>query len=446
MKLSCLPKIAFYLGSAVFVAGGAVYSDGAQARDAKSSKKDDKAPAQTYPNAKRVDPSKPSLGAAQKKISKAYDLIGEDKTDEANKLLDEVLSDSKLTPYAKALASYVKGQVKSQNDDNAGAIVLMKEAVSLDAMPNANQFPAMYALGQLYLVEEKYPEAIAALDEYVKQSGEDTAKVGALKANAYYRMEKYQDAINTMKVALTKTDKPEDSWNQILMASLFELEQYDEAAKIAEANLAKDPGNKKLVQQLSSIYINAKKEAKALEIMSAAKTKGLFTTEDDYKQLVQLYNFAEKPKEGAEVLEEGFSKGIVKPSYAMYKLLGDSYALSEQEPKAIEAYAKASPLASDGEADFQRGQLLINAERYADAKAALTQALSRGVKRQGAAYVLIGNAENELGNKQAAIAAMEKAKGYDETRAMADTWLRSLKAGGVVKTVPAKPQKPQKTK
>jgi tetratricopeptide (TPR) repeat protein len=128
----------------------------------------------------------------------------------------------------------------------------------------------------------------------------------------------------------------------------------------------------------------------------------------------------------------------------MYKLLGDSYALSDNEPKAIEAYTKASPLATDGESDFQRGQLMINAERWADAKAALTQALSRGIKRQGAAYVLLGNAENELGDKQGAIAAMEKARGYDETRAMADTWLRSLKAGGVVKT--AKPQKPQKQK
>jgi hypothetical protein len=208
MTLPCLPKLAFYLGAAALVAGGVVHTDLAYARESKSSKKEEnKGP--SYPNATRQEPSKPSLGNAQKKISKAYDLVGEDKLDEANKLLDDVLGESKLTPYAKALASYVKGQIKSQQDDNAGAIALLKEAVDADAMPNSNQFPAMYALAQLYLVEEKYPESVAALDAYMKASGDDSAKVLALKANAYYRMEKYQDAVNTMKQAMAKTDMPE---------------------------------------------------------------------------------------------------------------------------------------------------------------------------------------------------------------------------------------------
>lgn len=445
-----LPCFAILLGAAALGAAGTAAAapyGGGRSHDPSAShaKKDEAKDAKNnYPNATRVEPSKPSLGKAQSKLSKVNDLIADDKNEQADKLLDELLADSSLTPYAKAMASYFKGQIKSQQDDNASAITLLKQAVDLDVMPNANQFPAMYALAQLYLVEEKYPEAVAMLDAYVKQSGEETAKVLAFKANAYYRMEKYQQAVDTMKAAMAKTDKPEESWRQILMASLFELEKFDEAAQIAEADLAKDPNNKKLVQQLSSIYINAKQESKALNLMADAKSRGLFNTEDDYKQLAQLYNYADKPKEGAAALEEGFQKGVVKPSYAMYKLLGDSYALSDQEAKAIEAYGKASPMATDGEADFQRGQLLVNSERYADAKAALTQALSRGVKRQGAAYVLLGNAESELGNKQAAIEAMQKARGYEETRAMADTWLRSLNAGVPVKKAP--PQKVQRQK
>lgn len=449
MTSSRLPRFAFLLGAAALFAAGlatAAPYGGSKSRDPSAShaKKEEGKEKNNYPNATRVEPSKPSLGKAQSKLSKVNDLIADDKTDQAEKILDELLADGNLTPYARAMASYFKGQIKSQQDDNAAAIPLLKQAVELDVMPNANQFPAMYALAQLYLVEEKYPESIAMLDAYVKQSGDETAKVLAFKANAYYRMEKYQEAVDTMKAAMAKTDKPEESWRQILMASLFELEKFDEAGKIAEADLAKDPNNKKLVQQLSSIYINAKQETKALALMSDAKARGLFNTEDDYKQLAQLYNFADKPKEGAEALEEGFQKGVVKPSYAMYKLLGDSYALADNDAKAIEAYGKASPLATDGEADFQRGQLLVNTEHYAEAKAALTQALSRGVKRQGAAYVLLGNAENELGNKQAAIDAMQKARGFEETRAMADTWLRSLNAGVQIKKAP--PQKVQKQK
>ena len=173
--------------------------------------------------------------------------------------------------------------------------------------------------------------------------------------------------------------------------------------------------------------------SRSLALLSDAKSKGLITTADDYKLLAQLYGQAEKPAEGAALIEEGLAKGAIQPNYDMYKLLGDSYSLAENENKAIDAYAKASPLAKDGEADLLRGQLLINNQQWAPAKESLTKALSRGVKRQGAAYVLLGNAENELGNKAAAIAAMEKAKSYEETREMAGTWLKMIKGGGVPK-------------
>lgn len=440
MKLGSLHRFAFCVGTAVLL-GGACYSDFAAAREPSArSKKDDKKE-NAYPHATRQEPKVSLSESAQKKINKAFDLMQEEKYAEAEKLADEVQNDGKATPYAKALALQTKGQVKWNQDDNLGAIELMKQAIALDAMPNGNQFAAMFQLAQLYLMEEKYQESLAVLDDYVKQSGDNSSKVLAVRGNDLYRLEKYPEAIETIKQALANSDKPEDSWRQILMASYFETEQYGEAAKVLEADLAKDPNNKKAIQQLASVYINDKQEAKAQQLMADAKAKGLFTTEDDYKQLAQLYNVADKPKDAAAVLEEGFQKGIIKPSYAMYKLLGDSYSLAEEDDKGIEAYAKASPLASDGEADFLRGQLLINRERWADAKAAMTQALSRGVKRQGAAYVLLGNAENELGNKQGAIAAMEKAKNYDETRKMAETWLKAIKGGVTVRTQPAQKQK-----
>jgi len=450
MTLPALPRIALLFGTAVLLGGTAisVQAQGygrSQSRGApqheqrgKQEKKEN-----AYPHATRVEPKDTDLGAAGKKIQKAFDLIEDDKLDEADKVLDEVLSGGKLTPYAKALALHTKGQVKWQKDEGPAAIENIKQAIALDTMPNANQLPAMFQLAQLYVIEEKYAEANAALDAYVKASGDDSAKVLALKGNTFYRTEKFQDAVDTMKQAIAKSDKPEDSWRQILMASLFELEQFDEAAKIAQEDLAKDPTNKKKIQQLASIYINAKQEPKALALLSEAKNKGLFSTEDDYKLLAQLYGQADRPKEGAALLEEGFQKGAIKPSYAMYKLLGDSYALGDDDAKAIEAYTKASPLATDGEADFQRGQLLINSERYAEAKTALTQALTRGVKRQGATHVLLGNALNELGDKQGAIAEMEKARSYEETRAMAETWLKSLRSGAVIKTQKQKPQAPK---
>ena len=137
-----------------------------------------------------------------------------------------------------------------------------------------------------------------------------------------------------------------------------------------------------------------------------------------------------KAKEGAAVLNEGFTKNIIKPSYEMYKLLGDSYALANDDVHAIEAYGKASPLAHDGNVDYLRGSLLMNNDRAKEAVAALRQAVSKGsLKQPGEAYILLGDAENNADNTQAAIEAWQKARGYPSTRQMADQRLKNQKGG-----------------
>jgi tetratricopeptide (TPR) repeat protein len=146
--------------------------------------------------------------------------------------------------------------------------------------------------------------------------------------------------------------------------------------------------------------------------------------------MAQLYDQLEKPKEGAAVLSEGFSKGIIKPSYEMYKLLGDSYALAEDDTHAIEAYGKASAMSKDGNVDYVRGSLLLNNDRGKEAIEALRQAVSKGgLKQTGEAYILLGDAENNAGNSAGAAAAWEKAKGYPSTKQMAEQRLKSGKSG-----------------
>lgn len=431
-------KLVLCLGAATLLAAGVASAsripgerNSDQQRSSKSSSKSSNE--NQYPNAKRNDPKTDMPGALGTKLNKAQEAAADGDSDKAINLIDEVLADKKLTPYAKAFGLYLRSNAKWEKEDGAGAIADLKEAIALDALPNSNQFPAMYTLAQFQLQEEQYADAAKSVDQYIELSGDKKPEAMAVKANALYRADKFQDAIDTMKQAIAASDKPQESWNQILMASYFELNQYDEAAKLSEQQLAKNPNDKKLIQQLASIYVNGEQNDKALKLLSDAKSRGLITTADDYKLLAQLYGQAQKPAEGAALLEEGFQKGAIQPSYEMYKLLGDSYALAENEPKAIDAYGKASPMAKDGEADLLRGQLQINNQQWAPAKESLTKALSRGVKRQGAAYVLLGNAENELGNKSAAIAAMEKAQGYEETRQMAGTWLKMIKGGGAPK-------------
>jgi predicted Zn-dependent protease len=383
-----------------------------------------------YPNATRKDPKVEMSAGTQKDLNKALDLVNENKYDEAMPLLEKIASDSKASKYAHAMALYGEAQVANGKNDDATAIAKFKEAYALDALPNNQQFQVLYNVAVMQIQTEKYQDALGTLNDWFKVTGSQKADAYALQANAYYRLDQFQPAVDSMKKALSLSDKPSDSWYQILMASYAELEQYDEAAKVLQAQLAKDPNNAKLTTQLATVYVKGKQDQKAVDLLASAKQKGLLTSESDYKLMAQLYDQLDKPKEGAAVLAEGFSKGIIKPSYEMYKLLGDSYELAGDDAHAIDAYGKASPLSKDGNVDYVRGSLLMNNDRGKEAADALRQAIAKGgLKQTGEAYILLGDAENNNDNAAAATAAWEKAKAYPSTKQMAEQRLKNMKSG-----------------
>ena len=383
-----------------------------------------------YPNAKRAEPKLDMAAGTQKDLNKALDLVNSNKYDEAEPLIKKVLDDGKSSKYARALALEAEGQIASGKQDDAAAVKYFRDAYALDALPNNQQFQVLYNVAILQIQAEQYEPALQTLDEWFKVTGAQKAEAYALQGNAYYRLDKFQQAVDSIKKALSMSDKPSDSWYQILMASYTQLDQYDEAAKILEQQLAKNPTDAKLTTQLASVYVKGKQDQKAVDLLAAAKQKGVLTGENDYKLMAQLYDQLDKPKEAAAVLNEGFSKGAIKPSYEMYKLLGDSYALAQDDPHAIEAYGKASPLSKDGNVDYVRGSLLLNNDRGKEAVEALRQAVAKGgLKQAGEAYILLGDAENNQDNNAGATAAWEKAKGYPSTRQMAESRLKNGKGG-----------------
>jgi tetratricopeptide (TPR) repeat protein len=328
-------------------------------------------------------------------------------------------------------------------DDITGAIETNEKAIALDGLDNKSQFNLVYQIAQMNLMDERYDAALAAIDQWFTLTGTETADAWALKGNSLYRLERYPDAATAIQKAISLSPDPSDTWYQILVASYYDAENFPEAAKAAESVLAKDPGNKTIARQLASIYIELEQGAKAIEVLEGAKSRGLLTEASDLRQLFQLYNYIEKPAEAARTINEGLAAGILKEDYDTLKGLGDSWVLTAQEAaeesalqkdgftKAIEAYGKAAAFAKDGEMEFMRAQLLIQEkEQFAEGKKAMEAAIAKGgLKREGEGWILLGNAESELGNQKAAIAAYEKARAFPNTREMAESWLRSARGG-----------------
>jgi tetratricopeptide (TPR) repeat protein len=381
-----------------------------------------------FPNATRKERKADWTQTGNQKVNAAYTAIDEADYETAKAKLQEVIDHKRSTNYERAIAYAGMSNIAYEEDNLSQAIDYDIKAIELDVLDNKSHFNTMFQLAQLYLMEERYEEALAAVDKWFTATGTENDAAWSLRGNALYRMDRFPEAAEAMQKAIALSPEPNDNYSQLLVASYYEGEQFDKAAQAAQAVLAKDPSDKDTLMQLASIYTELEQDDKALNLLEGAYQKGMLTAERELRQLYQMYNYLEKPQQAATVINDGMSKGVLKPSLETWKGLADAYALAENWDAAIDAYGKAAPFAQDGEMDFLRGQLLIQErDKFADGKAAIQAALAKGkLKREGEAYILLGNAEYELGNDKAAIAAYQKARSFPSAKTMADAMLKNL--------------------
>lgn len=383
-----------------------------------------------YPNATRKDPKVDMSSREQSALAKATDYVNDGEDEKALPEIEKILDGKKVSPYAEAFSKQLLGRIYWDQDKETEAMAAMSRAIELDALPNNAHFALMYQLAQMQVQAEQYEDALTTLDRFKNETGAETADQIALLGNIYYRLDKFQEAADTMKRAIASTNEPKESWNQILMASLAELDQYGAAADVLKEQLAKSPNDIKLIKQLATIYVNDDKYPEAIAVLSKAQAQGLITSSEDYVQLAKLYANADKPKEAASTLKEGITKGIVKPTYDVNKLLGDVCSQAEDDPCAIEAYTLASSQSQDGNVDYQLGFMLYYAERGAEAKVALERALKKGgLRQEGEAYILLGDIESYANNDAAALAAWRKAATFPSAKVMADQRIKAVQSG-----------------
>jgi tetratricopeptide (TPR) repeat protein len=426
MKFVKLARIALCAAMLVFASTAVVAKKSPKAAD-------------DYPNATRIEPKTTMSSSVQRDLNKAAELVNDAKDEEALPLIQKALDNKKISPYGEAFGQQLLAFIYWNQDKEDQAIAAAQRALELNALPNKQHYDLMYQLAQFEVQAEKYEDALAMLARFKKETGQENADQIAWQGNIYYRLEKYQEAADAMKRAIAASAEPKESWNQILMASLFELDQYGEAAKVLQAQLAKNPDDIKLLKQLATVYVNDNKYPQAIEVLSKAKEKGLIASSEDYVQLAKLYANADKPKEAAATLKDGMGKGIVELNYDNNKLLGDVCSQAEDDPCAIEAYGKASAQSKDGNADYQLGYLLYYADRGAEAKAALQKAIQKGgLRQEGEAYILLGDVESYANNESAALAAWAKAQGFPSTKTMADQRIKATKSGVKLKRTSSK--------
>jgi tetratricopeptide (TPR) repeat protein len=373
----------------------------------------------------------------QEQLQKGYDALNKGDTATATSELQALLDGSK-SKYAKAMALRGLALVKYNTQDYKGAIGLLQQALDNGVLPNDDYFSVLYMLAVAQQADGQYQASLDTLTKWRAEGKKETAESYAIEGNDLYRLEKYPEAIAAVKKAKSLSGKPEPQWDQILMASYAASGQDDQLVQIAQDNLAAHPDDPKAIETAIQALQQAQKYPEAIKVMEDARARGLLGSEADYVLLASLYynqalsSVEPKPlaNKAIAVIKEGMSKQIVQPNAQNYVLLGKADYVAGNIPAATQAFQKALPLATDGEPALQIANIELTSSHYAKAKTMVNQAISKGVKHMGSAYLVLAECERGLNNKTGRIAALKKAAQDPDTADHAKEMLKELGASG----------------
>ncbi|MFB9067609.1 tetratricopeptide repeat protein [Pseudofulvimonas gallinarii] len=409
----------------------------AQSADAQSRSRESrqrttqKAEENQYPNTSRAEPDRKTNERSMRRIQTAYTALNEGEYDKVTSILGELDGNARLTAYEQGLVNQGLAQAAYEQDDVETALVHWQKAVDGGGMPNNQHFQLMYQIAQLQLMEEHYDAALATVDRWLRESGSTKPEAYGLKGNALYRLERYDEAVAALDQAIGASgDSPANGLFELKMAALYEKQDYLGASQVLEELVRRRPDEVKYQINLAQTYIELEQLEKALPVMQNLRSSGKLKDTEHWRQLYQLQAYADRPADAAATITDGIQAGALPADKDTLRALGDNYYQAEMIDQAIDAYtrsAAASP--DDGNADQQRGHLLLERERNAEAREALATAMRKGNLRDpGTAYLLIGELEAEAGNNQAAIAAFREALKHDRSRGNAELWLKNLGA------------------
>ncbi len=391
------------------------------------------APVEQFPDTERESPRAVVPQRLQRPLNAFIDKAQGDEPDPNVTIAEgQALADREnAAGYARAIAYRLMADAALENDDYAAAIAYVQKSIDENALSNNEHFNSMRLLAQLQGQEEQYEAALATLDRFVAESGTTNPDDRSLRAQLLLQADRPDEAIADLEALVASTPEPKEQWLGILLAAYAETEQNEKGAAMAERLLALNPADKRRIFNAAGFYVQLEQYDRAAALLETARAQNLLTESNDYRQLYQLLASIEgREDEMIAVIEEGLQREILRPDAQVYLAVAQAYYFRDEPnvAKAVENFNLAAPLAENGDIYVTLGQVLSNEERYAEAKAAIEQALAKGTRREGQAWTALARAEDGLDNRQAAIAAMRRAAGFPDTRESAERWLRSIGA------------------
>ena len=227
--------------------------------------------------------------------------------------------------------------------------------------------------------------------------------------------------------AIALYEKPEKNPYILKISSYVERKMFGEAIDVAETLLKIFPEEQRWWKQLGYYYMQQEQYGKALSTFEMAHGQGFLTKENEVKILAQLYSTNEIPHRAAIVQEKYIDSGLIKSTKESLSATANAWHQARNYKKAAKFYGEAAKLADDAALYRKQGGLLLTAEDYKGAVAALEKAMSMGVSGKGQVQLDLMQANFHQGKFKAAYRHMLEAKKDRGSARSARAWESYIK-------------------
>ena len=349
--------------------------------------------------------------------------------------LREALADEDTNEYERASVWMTYAYLYAEQENYMGAIEAFQNAINLSnpmegiGLPQGQVTSTKYNLGQLYMVVERYQDAINILEEWRREAESVNAAALVLLANAYFQVEQYRTAIPLVIEAIDMEPEPREQWYQLLLAAYFELEDYVAGADLLEVMVDFFPTKKTYFLQLAALYGELGRDDESFAVLVMADKQGFLTEESELVRMARMYMFQETPIKAAEIMNRGFASQTIERTPDNLEVLANAYFNSREFSDAVPPLKEAADRSEEGKLSYRLGQAYLQDEKWDDAEKALRQGLDKkglSDNDEGMIWMLIGISQLERERFTAARRSMQRSAQYRNTRSDAEKWIRFL--------------------
>ena len=344
--------------------------------------------------------------------------------------LNSHLERNGINAYDAAVVHQTLGYAYNGLNNYALSIASFVRAAAANSLPDKVTHELNYIIAQTLVHTEKYIKGLSYLDKWFEQESSPLPEAHLLAATAYYQINKFNQLIPHAIYAIEKSDAPQQSWYELLLAGYYETSMYNDAALLLETMISNYPDNDSYWSQLATVYQQNKQEEKGLALLSLAYEKGILK-DDAIIQLAQTYLYLQMPLKSAIILETELNKGQIEPSKANIELLSDSWLHAHEPEQAAILLNRFAEDFDDASLHYKLGHIYFELEDWNNAKNVLESVVSKDDLDklrdiQANAWLLLGISSYQQKEYLRSTQALTKALGFKETRDQAEWWLEQI--------------------